>query len=143
MPSPGNSSPLGSVLAGYVVLKLMDREVLGGNDPADEVSNREHSNNPSALEDRQVPAALIRHALHALIYRGPKVHGDGRAGHDLADSHFLRRTPVKDYLARVIAFGNESIEVDTVHDDKSSDSLVSHPFQRLVDGYTRGDGVDL
>ena len=81
---------LGRVLTTDVVLKLTDREVLGRHDPIDQVANRHHSEDSAPLlHNRQVTAALFRHAVHALIYRGPRVHRNSRAGHDLMDLHFL------------------------------------------------------
>ena len=60
----------------------------------------------SLFHDRQVTAALVRHGLHALIYRGRLAHGDDRAGHDLANPHSPRGMPFDDHLPHVVAFGN-------------------------------------
>ena len=76
-------------IPGDVVLELMDRVVLGRHDPVDEVANRHHSDHLPLFHDRQMTAALVRHAVHTLVDRGSQVHGDDRAGHDLVDLHFL------------------------------------------------------
>src|SRR5262249_30123764 len=139
-PAPRAAS--GRVLAGDVVLKLVDGRLLIGNDPLHEVADGEDTYHLVALEHRQVSHPLLGHEGEALVDRVGGRHRDDRAAHDLSHPRLPGKPPFKDDLARVVALGNHPHEPLLLHHYERAHALFGHLLDGLVDGGTRGQKPD-
>src|SRR5438552_1675713 len=86
------------LLTAYVVLELLDGEVLVGDDVAHDVADRHHPDHAALVHHRQVADVLLRHELHALARLGARVHHHDVGRHDLLDAGGVGGAPLEDHL---------------------------------------------
>src|SRR5437879_13737996 len=72
-----------------VSLQLMDGAILGGDDPVDQVANRNDAYDLTAVEDWQVPDTMARHQAHAFFHRVSRSDLDDLARKDFLHGGFL------------------------------------------------------
>src|SRR6185503_2567872 len=89
-------------LASYVVLQLINGEFLLVDHGFDEVADRDEPYHAAVLDDRQVPAAALRHQPHALLDGSVRRNADDVGRHDQPHRRVSRRAAQQHDFAGVV-----------------------------------------
>src|SRR5262249_17805638 len=80
-----------ALTAADVVLQLLNRVSLDGNDPVHQISDRNQTDDLLVFDDRKVAHALSGDDFHAFIDSSIRFHSDDGTAHNFFSSCFLRR----------------------------------------------------
>ena len=130
------------IVAGNVALELLDGVALGIHHPADQVADRDQSDETAVIDDGQVADAVAGHELHAFFNAVPAAHGDRRTGNDVADLGVAGSAPLKDHLAAVVALGEDSDNLVTIDGHEGADIPLSHASNGFVNRVVQLGGPD-
>src|SRR6185312_13023231 len=119
------------LLTADVVLQLLDREILVGDDVAHDFADRDHAHHAALVHHGQVADVLLRHELHALPRLGARAHHHHVRRHDLLDARGVRGAALEDHLAGVVALREDAGEAIAGHDDRGADVLRGEHLDRL------------
>jgi hypothetical protein len=86
------------------VFKLLDEELLLGNNRLDEIADRDDADQPPAVQDRQVANPPLGYDGHALLKALVQADTDHVGCHDISDCSLAVRTALKSDFASVIPF---------------------------------------
>src|SRR5260370_12915992 len=141
---PGrNSLEISSgVLRSDVVLQVLDRFFLLGDNPLHQVTDGDNSEHLFVFDNREMTYAVSRHDIHALVHSLARGHENHCAGHDLLDHGGPRRSSFEDDLPGVVALRDDAHELAVRNHEQGPHCLVGHSFYGLVDGLIWRDEPD-
>src|SRR4029453_7151782 len=122
------------VRAADVVLELVDGLLLVGDDPLDQVADREDAHQLVVFDHGKVSHPFLGHEGHALVDSVLWRHRDDRTAHDLGDEHLLGGSARKDDLARVVPLGDHPDEPLFLDDQQCPHAPFGHLLNGVVDG---------
>ena len=107
-----------------------------------EVSNRDHADDLSALGDGKVADAPVHHETRRVADLPVRLRTHGRGSHALLRRHALRIAPVGNDPENV-ALGDDPDESRSLAHERGSDFGGDHPPSQLGRNYVPGDRDDL
>src|SRR5713226_53746 len=132
----------GGVVRRDVVLQVLDRFFLLGDNPLHQVTDGDNSEHLLVFHNREMTYAVSRHDIHARVHSLARGHENHRAGHDLLDQSRPRRSSLEDDLPGVVALRDDAHELAVRNHEQSPHCLVGHSFYGLVDGLIWRDNPD-
>src|SRR6266567_5579995 len=125
-----------------VSLQLVNRGTLSGDNPVDQVADRNYSQDSVAFQHREMPDAMVGHQPHALFHRVRRRHVHDALGEDFFDGSLFGRFAFERDLAGVIALRNDAYKSSMVCDQQRADVFVGHHLDGIEDGRLRRNRPD-
>jgi len=104
----------------------MNRAVLGGNDPIDQVSNGHDSGNFRAAEHGKMPDSMRRHEPHAFFHRVVGGNCNNITGENLFYGGSFRHFAFESNFSCVIALGQNAHKFVLRGDEQRADIFIGH-----------------
>ena len=121
----------------------MDGLLLLGDDPVDQIPNRNHAYNPVAFHHRQVAKALLGNDVHAFLDRLRGSDTEDRGTHDFSDRRFFRSFAREVDLAGEIPLRDDADQLSLLKNRKGADLFFRHHGNGVVDRCCRWKGPHL
>src|SRR5271165_1534281 len=91
-----------------VTLKLLDDEILLGDDVFHQVPDRDETDQLAVIQDGKMTQPFFRHQRHTFLGALLWTHTQNWPCHDVAYQRLLRRFPHEHDLARIVALGQHA-----------------------------------
>ena len=106
---------------------MTDHRVLRRDRSLDQIADGDDAENRVVpVDDREVADMSVCHQLQTVTDPDIRRYADDGTAHDLPNSRAFRRSPFKNDLAGVIAFGNDPDQLSVVDDQHGTDIFFGH-----------------
>ena len=119
------------------------RHLLLRDHPVHQVADRNHSKHNTVLHHRKMPYAVLRDDSHTFAHRLLSRNRDHWTAHDLSHLGLLRRPPLQNHLACIVALGDDPDQYTGLHHQQRTHSFLRHHFNGLIHRSIRPRRCDL
>ena len=134
---------LSGVSAGDVAFEGLNVVLVAGDDPLDEIADRNDADNVVAVDNGQMTKVVVGHEIEAVVDGVARSNGDDGAGHDFAHLSVFGMVAFENAFAGVVALREDADEAATAEDHERADVVFGHEGKGVEDGLVWREGENL